>query len=266
MLIYLVFGDPRREEDRRVFTATVDSKSVRRDSGIVTIAHQGTTVSGALLAEDQTTTTPEYLSVLVEETLPTANAVTYLHKAGWADFDGVPPVPQRLPFRAELTVLSEMDDFGPQVWKQTMWLDEPFAPMQRLTLHTGPGQDIAMRCLAMAPTPGDHPQALLTVDGDEPYRAWAEHRWQRVPAASIPPLWQDLQRVSDAVEASVVYLLGATIVTEAVLHDVDRLQPDDLVRLLPQDVAEATRDALVEAGREDLIPEPYRAETATGTS
>lgn len=259
MQTYLIFGDPRRSENRMVWTADIPTSAYRLGNGTAEIAYRGHNISGAVLTvnEDSDTAADRHLSVLVSDQFPTDSGKSALKSGGWAEFIGEPPAPQRLPFRATLTVITPSDANGVAVWKKQTWMDEALVPTQRVSMPLADGVSVMMRCLAMNPTPGDRPQALLLAEPTDTYLGWAEHGWKRDMIREIPPLWQNLIRVSSAVEAVVVYVLGASLVESVRLHNVELLDPEDLLSTLPQDVADLTADALHDEGLDILIPEGF---------
>lgn len=253
MITYLVFGDARREERRLVLTTTVSSQDLVIDGHVADVARAGQRLTAAVLNDPYMAETGDQAVVLLaDEHAPPEHTVALLRQVGWTDYRGVLPVPERLPFTVDTTVLVGEDP--PHVLVNRIWFTRPLVPTQRTVLHVA-GTAPRVVCLSLDPVEGERPRALLWAPQGDPGR-FASAGWTLLPDALVSDRWRDLIRVSRAIEAKVVYLLGASVVEQVDLHAPDLLRPADFTEVLPADVATETTYALADAGRQDLLPTP----------
>lgn len=261
MKVYLVFGDPRRPEQRLVFSNTLSPEDVRLHGNTVWLMADGQTFEGGLLGSSPSPFVANghgepYVSVLLSEAPPGEPLRQSLLKSGWLEV-GEYPAPDFLPFLVTTTLLVP----GGQsyvAWTKPMWFPHAFVPTQRTTLALDGSRDVPVRCLAMTLRRDSAHEALFLVDSDdeEGLDFLRFDNWIRgnVPGGQ----WNAMAAVTDGVEATVMYVLGATIVDGAILHDANRLATLDLEALLPSDVLDETVLALHAAGQHDLLPPHLR--------
>lgn len=261
MKVYLVFGDPRRPEKRLVFATSLSPDDVRLHGNTVWLASDGQTFEGGLLGSSPTPFVANghgepYISVLLSETPPSAAFQQSLLASGWLEASEY-PAPDFLPFLVTTTLLVP-DGEGYVAWTKPMWFPHAFVPTQRTALALDGSRDVPVRCLAMTLRRDSAHEALFLAEStsEEGLDFLRFDNWIRgtVPGGQ----WNDMAAVTDGVEATVTYVLGATIVDGAVLHDASRLATIDIEALLPSDVLDETVLALHAAGQRELLPPHLR--------
>lgn len=259
MKTFLVFGDARRAENARTFTADIDDTAVRVTDGHATVRVNDRTFDGVVLAQQVSNLGPDnppYVSMLLSESLPDDDVNDLLLQNGWA-ITTTAPRAVTVPYSVEAFLLVTGRD-EPALYTTMLWMDRALVPTQRVTANPPSGIAFPARVLAMD-LPGQRKRPIaafstditnLEMDSNDDIAGWTA-----VPMIPIPPQWEDVARVSDAIEAKVQYLLSSPVVVGIELHNLDALTVDDVRNVLPADVAEELIPVLEEVGRADLIPE-----------
>jgi hypothetical protein len=252
MKVNLVFGDPRSPERRLVLSQPAVPEQLLIEGVAARVQIAGQTFEGGLLGIDGSSgANPSYVSILLSEALPAAAVTKALLAVGWTETTKLPK-PDHLPFVVNTTLVVGDPSLN-EVWSRSLWFPHAFVPTQRTHLRAGSGAPVDVRCLAMTLRRDSAHQAVFHAghipEGELSLQA---DGWRRVPAGE--ERWIDLQAIAQGVEATVTYVLGATVVDGAILHDPEVLAGRDFARLLPVDVVDEIVLALQESGREDLIP------------
>lgn len=259
MKTYIVFGDPRRTENARTFTADLNPQNITIDGSHGTVTIGGRSFAGAVLSHQERhlgADSPPHVSMLISEALPSDDISDMLTRNGWS-VTNTAPRNVTVPFNVETFLLVQHDgEFT--IHTARLWMDRTLVPTQRITANPPSGIAFPATVLSMeVQEEGASPLAILTTksehvttdsNGDIP-------GWQPFPFIPVQQKWKDMARVSEAVEAKVQYLLTSPVVVGVELHNLDFLTKDDITTVLPADVAEELVAALDEAGRHDLIPE-----------
>ena len=258
MQTFIVFGDPRRADKARTFTASIPTTSITVDDGFATIQHSGRTVGGGILSyqsETEAGEQPAHLSVILSESLPDDELANQLVAEGWAVTTQAPRS-VTVPFSVAATLFLDSPT-GVHLFHTVLWSHHSLVPTQRYTTHTPGGATFPTRVLSMEAVPGDRPSLLLYASDRDVTTGpdGAPAGWIPLHGFLPPDEWADLVRVSNAVEAEVGYLLSTPVVTGVILHDIDQIRPSDIADVLPSDVAEELTTALADLGREDLLPQ-----------
>lgn len=260
MKAHLVFGDPRSPGNRVVFTKQVPESAVEVYSAGAHIFDDGRVYEGGLLSSYPTgpsraDSAPPYVSLLLSETIPSEELCATLSEAGWEESADLPR-PEHLPFPVATTLVLEGGG-STEAWQKTMWLAHAFAPTQRTSLDGVGVPPLALSCLSMdLRRYGPHHATFAVLDGAQGPDAinfLNEQGWMRT--ALDQDAWASQINLSRAVEAQVTYVLGATVVAGAIIHDLSSLESLPYADILSQDVLEEVALALYDLGRADLVPD-----------
>lgn len=259
MDIYLVFGDPRMGERRTVLMKSAAPRQLAIEGVAVRISVDGQVFDGGLLgSRTGAQQNSNYVSVLVSESQPPAATVRSLLEQGWATTDDLPR-PEHLPFMVSTTLLTP----GPrstETWTKNLWFPHAFVPTQRTRIRLG-GAPVEVACLAMVlRRDAAHQAVFVTETPLQDASGLDADGWLRAPSRDIQ--WDDVRALAAGIEATVTYVLGATVVDGVVLHDPEVLSNLNYAEILPPDVVDEVVMALQEQGRADLIPDSLRLNDA----
>lgn len=257
MWAYAVFGDPRRTDQRRIYRSNVNPTDVAIHETSAAIRTANLHLEGGLLGFSYDSLTngdlEAYVSILVSADVADAATHPLARNADWEPFASI-PYPDALPFLVHVTlvvpVASKLEE-----WEKPMWMTHAYVPTQRASLRLTGTPEQSVRCLDMNIEPGDIRVTFYLEHNErsEDTSFLTTDKWERRSHNS--PTWRDDIRLSGAVEATVAYLLSATIVDGVILHDVHAITPEDVAEgRLPSDVRTELLHALREAGRSDLLP------------
>lgn len=260
MKVYLVFGDPRRAKERVLFMQDLPPKEVEVAPTSARVHNNSRVLEGGLLSYapsgDKNGDSEPFVSLLISESQPSRGLKKALEAAGWRLIFDYPP-PQHLPFLVQTNLLVNTGE-NIDAWTKPMWFPHAFVPTQRTTLHLPGSQDVSVRCLSMTLHKDRAHEAIFEVEGSHSvdldflrFDGWTH--------ATVSPLSLSLlSQAAAAVEVQVTYVLGATIVSGVIIHDIEALDNRGVLSCLPGDVLDETIYQLYDLNREDLVPEELR--------
>lgn len=268
--LVVVWGNPREPGERVAFSASLPTgKSLRLspDTQYAYLEVGPSTVDGPVISrvpgmgdgDDGT------LVVLADQEIPdwVENAVPT--EWGWHRVDDFPR-PERLPFQADVLLLSLTSHHELQGMSTTMWLDAGVRPLQRTHLRVHPDSELLLDVRVLECGSSDRGAGFMVAfcpDRDKvrlanlPGHGWWKEQWVQIRGED----WKSLIQLSAAVETNVVALFRTPIVAQVTIHDLLAI-PDKSLSLLPRDVRESLETALLAYGGD--AEKPATASEAVG--
>lgn len=252
---YLIWGNPRDFENRRVYCQSLSRQSVAfsAENQVLALDVGPVPIAGPIIHSEPAGVSPveaSSISVLVDTDIPSWIEPAFMQALGWQLVEHAPK-PARYPFQVDVLLVSSNWTGSFDGWSSTQWFDASVKPLQRIPLCLDPDtpdSTITVHVLDVGKDVHGVGYAVVYAPDRDVVDQFqvTRHGWRREPIARLRrQAWLELADLSTQIEVNAVPVLGSAVVTDVVMHvDSPEMINVSALNHLPDDVFEAARERI----------------------